>query len=65
MTADSPIVDATQEMLAVGASNLLGSFFLSIPVVSSFSRSAVNKASGVKTTLGGIVRFYFYTNIGF
>lgn len=49
------IVDVTQEMLAVGLCNIASSFFSSIPVTGSFSRSAVNHASGVKTQMGGIV----------
>lgn len=47
-------VDASQEMIAIGASNLLGSFVSSYPVTGSFSRTAVNAASGVHTPLGGI-----------
>ncbi|CAG7725609.1 unnamed protein product [Allacma fusca] len=49
-------IDATQEMLALGVSNTLGGFFSAIPISGSFSRSAVNDASGVKTPGGG-----FYT----
>lgn len=47
-------IDATQEMLALGLCNLFGSFFQSMPVTGSFTRTAVNNASGVRTTLGGI-----------
>ncbi|CAL7934968.1 unnamed protein product [Xylocopa violacea] len=47
-------LDATQEMLTLGLCNIAGSFFHSIPVTGSFSRSAVNDASGVRTPLGGI-----------
>lgn len=47
-------VDASQEMLAIGTSNLLGSFVSSIPVSGSFSRTAVNAASGVRSPVGGI-----------
>ncbi|KAL0123840.1 hypothetical protein PUN28_005995 [Cardiocondyla obscurior] len=47
-------LDATQEMLSLGLCNIVGSFFQSMPVTGSFSRSAVNNASGVKTPLGGI-----------
>jgi solute carrier family 26 (sodium-independent sulfate anion transporter), member 11 len=47
-------VDATQEMLALGLCNLLGSFFSSMPTTGSFTRTAVNNASGVRTTLGGV-----------
>lgn len=49
-------VDANQEMVAVGMSNILGSFVQAMPTTISLSRAAVNQASGVKTTLGG-----FYT----
>ena len=41
-------------MIAIGASNLLGSFVSSFPVSGSFSRTAVNNTSGVRTALGGI-----------
>jgi len=47
-------LDATQEMLTLGLSNVIGSFFQSMPVTGSFSRSAVNNASGVRTPLGGM-----------
>nr|XP_018916470.1 PREDICTED: sodium-independent sulfate anion transporter-like isoform X1 [Bemisia tabaci] len=47
-------IDATQEMIAVGLSNILGSFFLSLPTTGSFTRTAVNNASGVCTPLGGL-----------
>lgn len=48
-------VYATQEMLALGLCNLIGAFVQSMPVTGSFTRTAVNNASGVRTTLGGIV----------
>lgn len=51
-------LDATQEMLTLGLCNMVGSFFQSMPVTGSFSRSAVNNASGVRTPFGG-----FYTGI--
>ncbi|GLG95330.1 Sodium-independent sulfate anion transporter [Gryllus bimaculatus] len=47
-------VDATQEMVTLGLCNVAGSFFRSMPVCGSFSRSAVNNASGVRTPLGGL-----------
>ncbi|XP_050432630.1 sodium-independent sulfate anion transporter-like [Adelges cooleyi] len=52
--ADGKTVDATQEMLALGACNLISSFVGSMPVSGALSRGAVNNASGVKTTFGGI-----------
>lgn len=46
-------IDASQEMIALGLCNLLGSFVSSMPTTGSFTRTAINNASGVKTTFGG------------
>lgn len=48
-------MDASQEMIALGMCNIMGSFVLSMPVTGSFTRTAVNNASGVRTPLGGAV----------
>lgn len=42
-------------MIALGFCNLFGSFVRSMPVAGSFTRTAINSASGVKTPMGGIV----------
>lgn len=47
-------VDATQELMTLGICNVFGSCASSMPVTGSFSRSAVNHASGVKTPMGGL-----------
>jgi len=47
-------VDASQEMVALGVCNILGSFVQAMPTTGSFSRTAVNSASGVKSPSGGI-----------
>ena len=47
-------VDASQEMIAIGTTNLIGSFLSAFPITGSFSRSAVNNASGVRTPLSGL-----------
>ncbi|KAG8041128.1 hypothetical protein G9C98_002116 [Cotesia typhae] len=52
--SDGKPVDASQEMFALGVCNIVSSFFQSMPVSGGLSRGAVNHASGVKTTLGGI-----------
>ena len=44
-----------QELIALGASNLVGSFFQSFPVTGGFSRSAVNYQSGANTPLSSII----------
>jgi len=48
-------LDPTQEMVALGVCNLVSSFFGSMPIAGSFSRSAVNHSSGVRTQAGGIL----------
>lgn len=48
-------VDASQEMLAVGVCNIMSSFVSALPNTASYTRTALNNASGVKTTLGGAV----------
>lgn len=48
-------IDANQEMIALGLCNIFGSFVSSMPTTGSFTRTAVNNTSGVRTTLGGIV----------
>ncbi|KAI5723725.1 hypothetical protein M8J76_010123 [Diaphorina citri] len=47
-------IDANQEMLALGTCNIVSSFACSMPVTGALSRGAVNNASGVKTTFGGV-----------
>jgi len=47
-------VDASQEMVALGVCNMLGSFVQSMPTTGSFSRTAVNCASGVRSPFGGL-----------
>nr|XP_005585257.1 PREDICTED: sodium-independent sulfate anion transporter isoform X1 [Macaca fascicularis]XP_015294414.1 PREDICTED: sodium-independent sulfate anion transporter isoform X1 [Macaca fascicularis] len=48
-------IDANQELLAIGLTNVLGSFVSSYPVTGSFGRTAVNSQSGVCTPAGGLV----------
>ena len=48
------MVDASQELLALGAANVLGSLFHAMPVTGSFSRTAVNNASGAASQLSGV-----------
>ncbi|XP_032032551.1 sodium-independent sulfate anion transporter [Hylobates moloch] len=48
-------IDANQELLAIGLTNMLGSLVSSYPVTGSFGRTAVNAQSGVCTPAGGLV----------
>lgn len=47
--------DATQEIIALGITNIIGAFFGSMPVTASLSRTAVNLTSGVRTPAGGLI----------
>ncbi|KAJ8915023.1 hypothetical protein NQ315_015998 [Exocentrus adspersus] len=53
--ASGSTIDATQELFTLSMCNFIGSFFSSMPITGSFSRSAVNHASGVQTPFGGII----------
>ncbi|GME91519.1 sulfate transmembrane transporter activity protein [[Candida] boidinii] len=43
-----------QEMIAIGVTNLIGTFFNAYPATGSFSRSALKAKCGVRTPLAGI-----------
>jgi len=44
-------VDANQELVALGACNIVGSMFLSFPVMGAFGRTAINDNAGAKSQL--------------
>ncbi|CAI5679447.1 unnamed protein product [Oreochromis niloticus] len=48
-------IDANQELLAIGVTNIMGSFVSAYPVTGSFGRTAVNSQTGVCTPAGGVV----------
>ncbi|XP_052747635.1 sodium-independent sulfate anion transporter-like [Galleria mellonella] len=54
--AEGGKVDATQEMIALGLCNIIGSFARSMPITGSFTRTALNYASGVQTQAGGVTK---------
>ncbi|XP_060802963.1 sodium-independent sulfate anion transporter isoform X2 [Amyelois transitella] len=54
--AGSKTVDNTQEMIAIGACNMLSSFCQSMPATGSFTRTALNHASGVLTPAGSFFK---------
>ncbi|MGB5818266.1 MAG: solute carrier family 26 protein [Saonia sp.] len=51
---DEYTIDANQELVALGTSNIVGSFFQSYPITASFGRSAISNESGTKTNLASI-----------
>lgn len=48
-------VDANQELLAMGASNIVGSFFSCMPMCASLSRSVIQQTVGGRTQLTSLV----------
>ncbi|KAI8384843.1 sulfate transporter family-domain-containing protein [Radiomyces spectabilis] len=47
-------IDPSQETLAIGFSNVIGSFFGAYPATGAFSRTAIMARSGVKTPIAGV-----------
>ncbi len=47
-------VRPNQELIALGFSNIIGSFFQTYPATGSFSRSAINYTAGSKTAMSSI-----------
>ena len=48
-------VKPNQELLAIGTSNIIGSFFMAYPSTGSFSRSAINYSAGGNTPLAFLI----------
>ncbi|WP_271764750.1 SulP family inorganic anion transporter [Aquimarina algiphila] len=48
-------IDANQELIALGTSNIIGSLFQSYPTTGGFSRTAVNEQAGARTGIAAIV----------
>jgi sulfate permease, SulP family len=48
-------IDANQELIALGTSNIIGSLFQSYPTTGGFSRTAVNDQAGAKTGVAPLV----------
>ena len=52
-------VDANTDLVALGLSNAVGSFFNSYPIAGSFGRTAVSARSGAKSTMSGAITAIF------
>lgn len=48
-------VDANQELIATGASNVASGFFGGFPIAGGFSRTAVNHQAGARTPLASLI----------
>lgn len=44
-----------QEVIAIGVTNIIGTFFNAYPATGSFSRTALKSKSGVRTPAAGII----------
>jgi sodium-independent sulfate anion transporter 11 len=49
------IIDPSQELIAIGVTNLLGPFLGAYPATGSFSRTAIKSKSGVRTPFAGVI----------
>ena len=48
-------INPSQEMVAIGITNLLGPFLGAYPATGSFSRTAIKSKAGVRTPFGGVI----------
>lgn len=49
------VIDPSQELVAIGVSNLLGPFLGGYPATGSFSRTAIKSKAGVRTPFAGVI----------
>ncbi|CZT47389.1 probable sulfate permease 2 [Rhynchosporium secalis] len=49
------IINPSQEMVAIGITNLLGPFLGAYPATGSFSRTAIKSKAGVRTPFAGVI----------
>ncbi|GAM82256.1 hypothetical protein ANO11243_002350 [Dothideomycetidae sp. 11243] len=49
------MIDPSQELVAIGVTNLLGPFLGAYPATGSFSRTAIKSKAGVRTPLAGVI----------
>ncbi|KAI5844307.1 sulfate transporter family-domain-containing protein [Tricharina praecox] len=48
-------IDPSQELIAIGITNILGPFFGAYPATGSFSRTAIKSKAGVRTPFAGVI----------
>src|SRR6202021_1118164 len=49
------IINPSQELVAIGVTNILGPFLGAYPATGSFSRTAIKSKSGVRTPFAGVI----------
>jgi len=52
--ANGKIVDASQELIAIGSANIANSFVQGYPGTGALSRGAINNVSGCRTQMGNL-----------
>ncbi|MEZ4887514.1 MAG: solute carrier family 26 protein [Chitinophagales bacterium] len=52
-------IDPNQELIALGLSKLMGSFFQAFPTTGSFSRTSINDKAGAQTNIAGLISVVF------
>ncbi|KAI5810674.1 sulfate transporter family-domain-containing protein [Pyronema omphalodes] len=65
-------IDPSQELIAIGVTNIFGPFFGAYPATGSFSRTAIKSKAGVRTPFAGVITgvvvllaIYFLTSVFF
>jgi len=48
-------IDPSQELVAIGITNIIGPFFGAYPATGSFSRTAIKSKAGVRTPFAGVI----------
>jgi sodium-independent sulfate anion transporter 11 len=49
------MINPSQELVAIGVTNLIAPFFGAYPATGSFSRTAIKAKAGVRTPLAGVI----------
>ncbi|CAM9181137.1 unnamed protein product [Chrysoparadoxa australica] len=61
LASSTKALSASKQLIAFGAANLVGSFFLSLPCAGSLSRAAILKQLRARTNFHGVVTFVTMT----
>jgi sodium-independent sulfate anion transporter 11 len=49
------VINPSQELIAIGVTNIFGPFFGAYPATGSFSRTAIKSKAGVRTPIAGLI----------
>ena len=65
LAEDGMKMQPNRELLSLGFSKVVGSFFQAFPTTGSFSRSAISKASGAKTGVSSVITAFVVLGVIF